>query len=41
MGGFRAGTTFHAFVVYTDKTGAFSKPSAPFAFSLDNQFGMR
>jgi hypothetical protein len=41
VNGFRAGTTFHAFVVYTDKTGATSKPSAPFAFSLNNQFGMR
>ena len=41
VNGFRAGTTFHAFVVYTDKTGACSKPSASFAFSLDNQFGMR
>jgi hypothetical protein len=41
VGGFRAGTDFYAFLVYTDKAGAVSKPSAPFKFRLENQFGMR
>lgn len=41
VNGFRADVEFYAFLVYTDKKGATSKPSAPFKFSLKNQFGMK
>jgi hypothetical protein len=37
--GFLAGQTFHAFVVWRDKDGNESKPSAPFTFQLEDKFG--
>ncbi len=37
--GLRPNVEFHLFVVYTDKDGKLSKPSAPCAFTLKDQFG--
>ena len=37
--GFKANTTFYAFVVYYDRGGAVSRPSEPFAFRLEDRFG--
>lgn len=37
----RPGIEFFAFVVYTDKDGAISKPSAPLAFKLVDRFGYK
>ena len=36
--GFLAGQTFHAFVVWRDKDGNESKPSAPFEFRMEDHF---
>jgi hypothetical protein len=38
VSGFLAGTEFHAFLVYTDRAGATSKPSEPFTFKLIDHF---
>ena len=38
VAGFLAGTEFHAFLVYTDRAGAVSKPSEPFSFKLIDHF---
>jgi hypothetical protein len=39
--GLRADVEFYAFVVYTDKDGKPSKPSAPLAFKLKDRFGYK
>ena len=38
VGGFLAGQTFHAFLVWRDKAGNESRPSAPFAFRMEDHF---
>ena len=38
VSGFLAGQTFHAFLVWHDKTGNLSKPSEPFEFKLEDHF---
>jgi hypothetical protein len=39
VGGFLAGQTFYAFLVWRDKNGNESKPSEPFAFRMEDRFG--
>lgn len=39
--GVRPDIEFHLFVVYTDKDGKLSKPSAPLAFKLKDRFGYK
>ncbi len=39
VNGFIAGQTFYAFVVWRDKDGNESKPSAPFKFQMEDHFG--
>jgi hypothetical protein len=39
--GLRPGIEFYAFVVYTDKDGKLSKPSAPLPFTLKDRFGYK
>lgn len=39
--GLRPDIEFHLFVVYTDKDGKLSKPSAPLAFKLKDRFGYK
>jgi hypothetical protein len=39
--GLRPGTSFYAFVAYTDAAGKASKPSAPFAFTLTDRFNYK
>lgn len=39
--GLRPGVEFYAFVVYTDKDGKLSKPSAPLKFVLKDRFGYK
>ena len=41
LGGLRANTDYHLFVVYTDSQGKASKPSKAFAFRLKDMFPMR
>ena len=39
--GLRPDVEFYVFVLYTDKDGKLSKPSAPFAFTLKDRFGYK
>ena len=39
VNGFIAGQTFYAFLVWRDKDGNESKPSAPFKFQMEDHFG--
>lgn len=39
--GLRPATEFYAFVVYTDRAGKLSKPSAPLKFTLTSRFGYK
>ncbi len=39
--GLRPGIEFYVFIVYTDKDGTLSKPSAPLKFTLKDRFGYK
>ena len=39
--GLRPDIEFYLFVIYTDKDGKLSKPSAPLAFKLKDRFGYK
>lgn len=41
INGFRANMDFYAWIVYYDKTGKASKPSAPFRLNMKDKFGMK
>ena len=38
VAGFLAGQTFHAFLVWRDKSGNLSKPSEPLEFKMEDRF---